>query len=172
MIVPLVVLAYLFQAAGVLFDAGFYVRRQTRWKLWITLASTLVVLLLYGTMIPPLGLVGAALATLIGFLFHATLTCVVAQRIFPVRYEWGRLTAMLLLASAVWLASRAMDGALWASPCRVGLWLLWLALLWIGGVIAPAEKQTVLAMGRQIRAYSRGVNGRVGVRTGNLPIRR
>jgi hypothetical protein len=78
---------------------------------------------------------------------------------------------MLLLASAVWLAGQAMDRA-WASPCRVGLWLLWLALLWIGGVITAAEKQTVLAMGRQIGAYSRRVIGRVGVRTANLPIRR
>jgi O-antigen/teichoic acid export membrane protein len=146
LIVPPVVLAYFFQAAGVLFDAGFYVRRQTQWKLWIVLASTVVMLLLYALWIPRLGLLGAALATLVGFLFHAVATCCVAQRVFPVRYEWGRLAVMLFLAGAIWLARLALPGGWAFVPCRLALWLLWPTLLWWSGVITLAEKQTVLAL--------------------------
>jgi O-antigen/teichoic acid export membrane protein len=170
LIVPPVVLAYLFQSAGVLFDAGFYVRRQTQNKLWIAVASTLFMLLLYASLIPSLGLMGAAMATLFGFMFHAALTCYIAQTVFPVRYEWGRLTIMLFLASALWLASLSMAG-LWMAPCRLGLWLLWPALLWIGGIVTHSEKQATLAMVRQGWGGARELLRRWGWRADGLAVR-
>src|SRR5262249_7466343 len=106
LIVPVVVLAYWFQGASVLFDAGFSVRRQTFWKLWIALASTVVMFVLYAVLIPPYGSLGAAVATLAGFVFHAALTHRVAQHVFPVHYEIGRLTVLLLLAGLLWGTSR------------------------------------------------------------------
>ncbi len=171
LIIPPVVLAYLFQAASVLFDAGFYVRRQTRLKLWIAIASTVVMLVLYATLIPSLGLMGAAMATLFGFVFHAALTCYVAQRVFPVRYEWGRMAAMLLFASALWLASLPLDDP-WLLPCRAVLWLSWPALLWVGGLVTAPEKQAVIALVRQGSSSWGRLVRRIGLRADGLPIRR
>ena len=62
-IVAPVVLAGFFQTAASLMDAGFYVRRRTGLKLYITLAATAVILVLYSVLIPLYGAMGAAAAT-------------------------------------------------------------------------------------------------------------
>src|ERR1019366_2533559 len=62
-IIAPVVLAGFFQTAAALMDAGFYVRRRTGLKLYISLASTVVILVLYVVLIPTYGAMGAALAT-------------------------------------------------------------------------------------------------------------
>jgi O-antigen/teichoic acid export membrane protein len=150
LLVPVVVLAYWFQGASVLFDAGFYVRRQTFWKLWIALASTVVMFVLYAVLIPPYGPLGAALATLAGFVFHAGLTHWFAQRVFPVHYEIGRLTVLLLLACLLWGSSRLLGSGLALVPLKLGLLLLWPVLLWVTGVLSPAEKQQLRNTAAQV----------------------
>jgi O-antigen/teichoic acid export membrane protein len=159
-IVPPVVLANGFQGASVLFDGAFYVRRQTHRKLGIAFASTVVMLLLYAMWIPWWGIHGAALATLVGYVFHAGLTCAVAQRVFAVQYEWGRLAALLFFACALWLAGQWLDRAWWLLPGRLGLWLLLPALLWAGGVISVDEKETVSAGIRRALSAMRRIDPR------------
>jgi peptidoglycan biosynthesis protein MviN/MurJ (putative lipid II flippase) len=122
-------------------DAGFYLRRRTGLKLGISLSSTAVMLVLYVALIPPLGGIGAALATLFGFAFHAGFTWLMTQQFFPVRYEWNRLLVMLFLATALWGASRCLPEAFWAWPIKAGLWGLWPLLLWQAGLISAVEKQ-------------------------------
>src|SRR5262249_39527544 len=82
MVAP-VVLAYYFVTAADLLDAGFYVTRRTGWKTPVMLFSTGAMLALYAALIPPYGVLGAALATLGGFVFHAVATAWMAQRVFP-----------------------------------------------------------------------------------------
>lgn len=140
-VVAPVVLAYGFCGASTLFDAAFYVMRQTRFKIRIALASTVIMLALYITLIPTLGLLGAALATLGGFICHATLTYWVAQGVFAVPYEFSRLAAMLAVAVGIWLASLGL-GEGWAlAPVRLALWLLWPVFLWLSGLTTDAERR-------------------------------
>jgi hypothetical protein len=126
--------------ASVLMESVFYLRRRTGCKFWVALASTTVMLLAYAGLIPAYGALGAAYATLIGFVFHAGLTLLVAQRIYRVRYEFGRLSALLGSALLLWLLSRYVGSGLTTVPLKAGLWLLWPALLWWAGVVAPDEK--------------------------------
>lgn len=152
-LIPLLVLAYAFQGASVLLDGAFYVRRRTGLKFGTALASTIVMLALYATLIPAYGTAGAALATLAGFVFHAALTAAVAQRVFPVPYEWGRLAALLGLAGCVWAVSQGLDSGWSMVPFKISLWLLWPTLLWASGVITLDEKERVLT---QFAAAVRG----------------
>ena len=135
-----VVLAGFFQTAASLMDAGFYVRRRTGLKLYITLAATAVILVLYSVLIPLYGAMGAATATLGGFAFLALCTWKVTQRIFPVEYEWGRLIDLTGLAAGLWLASRFLPAAGWAVAAKAGLWLLWPLLVWVCGVPSAEER--------------------------------
>jgi O-antigen/teichoic acid export membrane protein len=139
-IIPIVVLGYYCLTAADLMDSGFYVSRRTAWKTPITMASTAVMLVLYAALIPGYGVLGAAVATLGGFFFHAVLTWRITQRVFPVRYEWGRTGAALGLALAAWLASRALPAAPWAVPVKAALWPAWLLTLWCTGLISRSEK--------------------------------
>jgi O-antigen/teichoic acid export membrane protein len=141
-IIPPVVLGYFFLTTADLMDAGFYVRRRTGPKTAIMLSSAVMIALLYQLLIPSLGGMGAALATLSGFIFHSALTRLVSQRIFPVRYEPGRVAAMLGLAIGLWLVSRLLPFALWAVPLKVGLLLAWPTILWWTGLVSEEEKET------------------------------
>jgi O-antigen/teichoic acid export membrane protein len=144
-VVTPVVLAGLFLTAAVLMDAGFYVRRRTGLKLGITLSAAALILVLYALLIPPYGAMGAALATLGGFAFLAGCTWRVAQRVFPVEYEWGRVIALVSLAAGLWLLSRLLPEAGWAVLAKFGLWLLWPLLVWVLGIPSAAEKGYVRA---------------------------
>jgi O-antigen/teichoic acid export membrane protein len=164
-----VVLAYYFLTAADLLDAGFYVTRRTGWKTPVMLASTGVMLALYAALIPPYGTMGAALATLGGFVFHAVATGWTAQRVFPVRYEWARLAAVLLLAVGLWVASRLLPAGLWALPAKVALLLAWPVLLWSTGLVAAEEKRYVRSTVGQGVAAVRGWFTRKGGKPAPAP---
>jgi O-antigen/teichoic acid export membrane protein len=149
-IIPPVVLAYFFLAAGDLMDAGLFVCRQTSRKAGIALASAGVMTGLYALLIPRYGAMGAALATLGGFLLHAALTYRVTQTVFPVTYETRLLAGMLGSAITLWLVSRCLPSGWWAILPRLGLWACWPSLLWIGGLLTSAEKRRVQAMIRSV----------------------
>jgi O-antigen/teichoic acid export membrane protein len=145
-VVAPVVLAYFFQSTASLMDAGLYVRHRTGLKLGITLATTAVMLLLYALLIPRYGSMGAALATLIGFVFLVVCTWAVSRHVFAIRYEWARLGALLALAIGLWLVSRLLPMAWWVWPVKAGLWLLAPALIWYTGLMSHGEKDQVRAL--------------------------
>ena len=154
-IIAPVVLAGFFQAGAALMDAGFYVRRRTGLKLYITLASTAVILVLYVVLIPTYGMMGAAAATVAGFAFLAAVTWKTTQRIFPVQYEWGRLLDLAALAVGLWLVSHFLPPTLWAIAAKGALWLLWPLLVWACGLPSTEEKEYVFDAVRQTWAKLR-----------------
>jgi O-antigen/teichoic acid export membrane protein len=147
-VVAPVLLACVFQAAASLMDAGFYVRRRTGLKLYTTFAATALMLALYSWLIPRYAGMGAALATLGGYVFLAAGTLMVTQRVFFVRYEWLRLGGMLSLAVALWLVSRLLPAAAWTIAAKAGLWLSWPLALWFGRLVSGEEKEQLLTLGR------------------------
>jgi O-antigen/teichoic acid export membrane protein len=161
-VVAPVLLACFFQSAATLMDAGLYVRHRMGLKLGITLATTAVMLLLYALLIPAYGSMGAALATLIGFAFLAVCTWAVSQRVFSVRYEWPRLTALMSLAIGLWLISRLLPTAWWVWSAKAGLWLLGPVFVWCMGLMSPREKE-------HLRALSRALRQTIGLRLSPKP---
>jgi O-antigen/teichoic acid export membrane protein len=138
--VPVIVLAYYFQTAADLMESGLYVSRKTDWKLPITLGSTVVILGLYALLIPLGGIHGAAWGTLLGFMVMAALTGIVTQRVFPVRYEWRRVAAVLAWAVLFWLLGSLMPVSYWALPGKLLVWAGWLGVIWLT-VLSDEEKR-------------------------------
>jgi O-antigen/teichoic acid export membrane protein len=163
-VVPLIVLACFCQAGASLMDAAFYVRRRTGLKLGITLSATVVMLVLYVVLIPLYGSIGAALATLGGFLFLTVCTWKVTQQVFPVTYEWPRLMALMLLTVGLWSISRWFPVGGWGMAPKLGLWLAWPVIAWCTGLVSAEEKEHALDLLRQL-AGRFGARGRVAVAT-------
>lgn len=136
--------ARFFIAAQVLFDGAFYVYRRTGLKLWITLFTTGVILVLYVLLIPRYQAVGAALAALGAFFVWAAATLVVSQRIFRVEYEYGRLAAMLAGGVALVLFAERIELGVFDLPAKLALWLAWPVLFWIVGLVDKEEKRFVI----------------------------
>jgi O-antigen/teichoic acid export membrane protein len=170
-IVAPVLLAYFFQSAASLMDAGLYVRHRTGLKLAITLATTIVMLSMYALLIPWLGGMGAALATLVGFFFLAVCTWAVSRRVFPVRYEWRRLAALLGLAIGLWLLSRTLPSAMWVWPIKAGMWLAYPVVLWAAGFVSQREKEHIRSLIEMIKQRLERMRERSGnVGEGAYPV--
>jgi O-antigen/teichoic acid export membrane protein len=87
-----------------LFMPGVAIARQTHWYIWINVSGALINLGLNFLLIPPMGIQGAALASLSGaltvFLFHTFLS----QKLYPVPHRWTNLlgaTAIAVMLVAV-----------------------------------------------------------------------
>jgi O-antigen/teichoic acid export membrane protein len=93
-------------------------------------------------LIPPLGIVGAALALVGSYLIVLVLMYGFTQRLFRVPYEWGRLAlvvgvaAVLIAAGELLLPTEGIVGL----ASRTGLWLTFPLILHIGGFLTPAER--------------------------------
>ncbi|MBY0232259.1 MAG: lipopolysaccharide biosynthesis protein [Gemmataceae bacterium] len=114
--VPLVVLACGCQSAATLLDTGLFIARRPWRKLAATVAATAVTLVLYAVLIPPHGALGAAWATLGGFAFLMLATFALAQPVFPVEYEWGRLAGLASLFGLLALAASVQP---WGVPGKL-----------------------------------------------------
>jgi O-antigen/teichoic acid export membrane protein len=148
-VIPIVVLAYYFLNAGDLMDGAFYVRGRPGLKTLVALGSTTLTCVLYLLLIPAYGAMGAAVATLGGFLGHASLTYVVSQQVFRVAYEGQPLLAMLGLAAVLWSLSRCLPAAPWAMPVKALLWAAWPAGLWFTGYVTAADKDKIRSLTRR-----------------------
>jgi O-antigen/teichoic acid export membrane protein len=154
-IVAPILVVCLLQSAVMMMDAGFYLRHQTGQKMGVTIASTVLILVLYEWLIPLMGGQGAALATIGGFGFLCVATLATSQRLFFIRYEWGRLALLLGLTVGLWLAGRDLPPTWWGVVAKVGLLASVPALVWWTRLLRETEKQQIRELAGRIAALVR-----------------
>lgn len=90
-IVPVVLLAYMFTGIGTNLSAGIYILKKTYYVPYYTGAGAIVNIAANYALIPRLGILGAAYATLLSYAVMAVLEYVIVQRLYFVRYEFRRI---------------------------------------------------------------------------------
>ena len=145
-IVAPILVVCLLQSAVMMMDAGFYLRHQTGQKMGVTIASTVFILGLYEWLIPRMGVQGAALATIGGFVFLAVATWATGRRLFYIRYEWGRLSLLVGLTVGLWLVGRDLPPTWWALVAKLGLLAAVPAVVWWTGLLRESERQQIREM--------------------------
>ncbi|HWC65021.1 MAG TPA: polysaccharide biosynthesis C-terminal domain-containing protein, partial [Thermoanaerobaculia bacterium] len=134
-VIPVVLLAYVFQMFGTNFIAGIYIREKTSRLPIVTGLGALVNVATNLWWVPRFGIIGAAYATLAAYVVMAAAMFRFSQRAFPLAYEWGRLGRVALITAGVyaagkWSGSLAVQAALIATA---------FALLWLGGFFTAEE---------------------------------
>lgn len=117
-IVPVVLLGYLLNGVYVNLMAGVYIEKRTGVLPWVTGAGALANIVVNLALIPPMGMMGAAVATLVAYAVMAGGLWLVVRRFYPVAYEWGRLLRVLAAMGVVLGA-----WVLWPDPPAGGTWL-------------------------------------------------
>lgn len=144
-LIPLVSTAYLFYSWTVVMDASFYITKRTIYKPIVLAISSLVIAGLYWYLIPRFGLMGAAWATLGGFASFAVLTGIIAQHVYRIEYQYGRVAALLILGFLVYEAGSLVP----VEPVMVGFLarsaalLTFPVILWIGGFFTAQERNAL-----------------------------
>ena len=95
-------------AAGLMFASGIDLARATRIMPLLTLVAAGLNIACNVLLIPRIGIMGAAWATLVAYAGLATLTAIVAERRHPVRIDVIRLGAVAVVSIAATLVSRAV----------------------------------------------------------------
>jgi O-antigen/teichoic acid export membrane protein len=126
---------------------------RTEFNLPAAIAALVVNVVLNLLLVPPLGIVGAALALVASYLVVLGLMYAFTQRLFPVPYEWGRLLRVVLTVAAIVGLAEAVvptegaDGLL----LRAALLAAYPLMLWATGFFS-AEERRWLGYLRQPRA--------------------
>lgn len=131
-IVPLILLAYVFQVWTSVVDFGIQVSERTRYTSFATWVSVIVVLVLYFALIPRFGGMGAAVATLIAMIVRFGCTLHWSQRLWRIEYRWGphirMLSAGIAISGAGFLF--APTGVLQLIGIGIGGLVLYLGFIW------------------------------------------
>mgnify|MGYP001407138375 FL=1 len=94
-IVPIVLFAYLFLGIYTNLIAGVYIEKKTRYLPLITGLGAALNITSAFLLIPVWGIVGGAISTLVSYVAMAAYIYVVSQKFYPVKYEMGKISAIL-----------------------------------------------------------------------------
>ncbi|HKB70750.1 MAG TPA: polysaccharide biosynthesis C-terminal domain-containing protein [Thermoanaerobaculia bacterium] len=134
-VIPVVLLAYVFQMFATNFIAGIYIREKTSRLPIVTGLGALVNVVTNLWWVPIFGILGAAYATLAAYVVMAAAMFLFSQRAFPIRYERGRLGRLALVSAGVYAAGK-WSGSLAAQAALI---VTAFVLLWLGGFFTTEE---------------------------------
>lgn len=127
-VIPVVVLAYLFQGAFLLTTIGIGIAKRSRYYPAVTLVAAATNVAANLLLVPRHGILGAAWATVASYAAMAALGFALAQPLFPVPWERTRLLRATLLGALVYALSRLAPAALLAALAVKAALLAGLAL--------------------------------------------
>jgi O-antigen/teichoic acid export membrane protein len=130
------------------FSVGLNVTRRMRLLAPMALAGSAIAVGLYFALIPRFSYVGAAWATVGGFAALATLVLTVAQRIYPVPWDWRRITLAVGLCTALTLVTLAIDAwlpLLPSLPVRIAVTLAYPLALRAAGFFPADDRAAAYA---------------------------
>jgi len=142
-VVPAILLAYIFFGAYVNFIIGVYLEEKTSSLPFITGLGLGVKIAATYTLVPLLGMNGAALGTTLAYLTMAVALYFVAQRLYHITYEWTRVVKLILAAAAVFM----LGYWIWPAPWqKAALLLAFPMLLFAMGFFEKGELRRLSAL--------------------------
>jgi O-antigen/teichoic acid export membrane protein len=109
-IVPIILLAYFFQACTDFFDFGIYHSGKTKHMAYGTFTAAIVVVAFNFLLIPKFGIYGAAWATLIGFIARLIYYYHASQMLYKIEFLFRKPVTTLSLAVMVFIANIVITG--------------------------------------------------------------
>ena len=98
-IIPIVMVAYFFNGVFINMAAGLHIQKRTG---FFPLATGIAALVSVGAtwlLVPSYGIIGAAWAKVVAYLISAIMLYIFAQRVYPMKYEWGKVGSLIGLAA-------------------------------------------------------------------------
>jgi O-antigen/teichoic acid export membrane protein len=148
-IVPVVLLGYMFLGISNNLVAGIYIEKQTRKLPMNTFIGAALNVVMNFLLIPVLGIMGAALATLASYVAMAIAMYVVVQRVYPIQYEFNRIAKIALAAIVVFALSYFVRPGSFEIVWKCGLFILFLAMMYRMKFFEQSELRALAARFRR-----------------------
>lgn len=156
-IVPVILLAYLFLGIYNNLVAGIYIEKKTHHLPYITIAGAVTNVAVNFLLIPSLGMMGAAIATLVSYVVMAGVLYIVVQRFYPVHYEFGRLAKIAVSLVVVFSLFLLVRIERFQLGWEFFLILLFCALMYRMKFFAPSELSALRGLFRRYRGSASGM---------------
>jgi O-antigen/teichoic acid export membrane protein len=88
-VVPWVIAGMAMDGLGAMVGAGLFIQRRTRTIMVIVMTGAVLNIALNVVLIPPLGIVGSALATLLSYALTSIWMAIASRSILPIELPWG-----------------------------------------------------------------------------------
>ncbi len=135
-IIPIILSAYLFYGLYVNFTVGVYIKKKTRLMVVFTGLAALVNVGSNLYLMPHFGIMGAAVATLLSYITMAAAILIANQKMYPVPYEFGRITVILGYLAGMLFLLYYFDLSFWL---RLLLVFISPVLFYFGGFLRKEE---------------------------------
>ena len=156
-IVPVILLAYLFNGAYVNFVIGVYLEKKTSYLAWVFGAGALVNVGANLLLIPIAGMMGAAYSTLLSYAVLAVGMYFASRKFYPLQYEWGKIIRLLGVAAlplVVFYSVSTEPATAIGVLEKLGLLVAFGVLLVVGRVLNSDElRRTIRAIGAMFGRY-------------------
>jgi len=96
-IIPIVMIAYFFNGVFINMAAGLHIEKRTGFFPLATGVAALVSVAATWVLVPSYGMMGAAWAKVIAYLISAIMLYLFVQRIYPMKYEWGKVGVVVAM---------------------------------------------------------------------------
>jgi O-antigen/teichoic acid export membrane protein len=150
-IIPIILLAYWFNGMYNNFSASLHIAKKTKYLAYSIVSGTVVYFVALYTLVPNVGYIGAAWATLIGFATNAVLIYYFARKSYAIGYDWPKISIIAVLTAAIYFANNALNlnfGTITDVIAKISLLIAFLVLLRLFGFFT---KQEIAALKRLIR---------------------
>jgi O-antigen/teichoic acid export membrane protein len=156
-IIPVVLFAYVFQGAYTNFIAGIYIKEKNKTLPFITGLGAIVNVVVNLLLIPPLGIMGAALATLAAYIAMAIAIYIPSQKAYPINYEWKRIGLLAAITILTYIIERILvlggvvSGGVAIFGVRIVLSLAAIGALFAFGFFSERERAFLREIGGRFR---------------------
>ncbi len=155
-IVPLIAFSYVLFGLRMIYVNVLATQEKTTIVALSTLLGAVLNIGLNLVFIPRWGGMGAALATVLAYLFIALTTYLPQQRMHPIAWDWPRAARLFVYAALCLAPAYALPNMtlLLALLAKTGLLLVFGVLLFTTGFFTPAEKRDLQALWKRLRLVS------------------
>jgi O-antigen/teichoic acid export membrane protein len=129
-VVPVIVLAFLFQGFFLLSSIGITITKEARYYPMITAAAASLNIVLNFALIPYFGIMGSAWATVAGYALMALLGAIISNRLYPIPVRWPRIAAAFGAGVACFLAGTLLGAGFAGAAERTALALAFTLFVW------------------------------------------
>lgn len=156
-VIGLVATAYVLKGVYLIFLPGLYFRNKLHVQAGVEWSAAVVNICLNFWWIPLFGIVGAAMATVAGYLALSVLCWMLARRYLGVAYDWLRLSKISLVfivgATFLWELSTNMEGGTLMAASFAFFCLMLPIVVWVG--VENSERRQIFGYVRSLM-QSRG----------------
>jgi O-antigen/teichoic acid export membrane protein len=136
-VIPWLGLGTVFQGVYLLTSIGLNITKQTKFYPVATITAAAVSMMMNLLLVPKLGALGAAYSNVIAYGTLAGVAMWLSQRVYPMRYEYGRVVRLVIAGIGAYLVS-------WIVPHAGPAWL---GVLTRGSLVCGAYPLLLIALG-------------------------